>query len=148
MLWKTFSLGPDEVWSNQSKACLSKQNLVLLLRKHIYSYNRMRNLHLHIRTEYGEESKEIFHQWERLQLKMVSFQNYRCFTLRCLGEKVIPVGIKLKSHIKTPKGFQIIRRAEISLLNERVGSINNTIYMLKLQKDTCIRDLKETIAKT
>ena len=78
---------------------------------------------------------------------MVDFQNHRHFTLRCLGEKVIPVSIKLKSHVKIPKGFQIIRTAEISLLNERVRSINNTINMLSLQKDTCIRKLKEKIGE-
>ena len=105
----------------------------------------MRNLHLHISTEYDEESKEIFHQWERIQLKMADFQNHRCFTLRCLGEKVVPVSIRLKSQVKTPKGLQIIRRAEISLLNERIRSINNTINMLSQERDTCISRLKEKI---
>ena len=79
----------------------------------------MRNLHLHIRTEYDGESKEIFCHLERIQLKMADFQNHKCFTLRCLSEKVVPVSIKLKSQVKTPKGLQIIRKAEISLLNER-----------------------------
>ena len=45
------------------------------------------------------------------------------FTLRCLSEKVVPVSIKLKSQVKTPKGLQIIRKAEISLLNERIRLI-------------------------
>ena len=80
-------------------------------------------------------------------VEMADFQNHRDFTLRCLGEKVVPVSIKLKSHVKTPKGFQIIRRADISLLNERVRLINNTINMLSLQKDTCIRKLKEKIGE-
>ena len=76
---------------------------------------------------------------------MADFQNHRHFTLRCLGEKVVPVSIKLKSQVKTPKGLQIIRRAEISLLNERIRSINNTINMLSQEKDTCIRKLKEKL---
>ena len=105
----------------------------------------MRNLHLHIRTEYNGESKEIFHCLERIQLKMADFQNHRCFTLRCLSEKVVPVSIRLKSQVKTPKGLQIIRKAEISLLNERIRSINNTINMLSLESDTCIRRLKEKL---
>ena len=95
----------------------------------------MRNLHLHIKTEYGEENKEILGQWERIELKMVDFHNHRWFTLRCLSEKVTPVSINVKSHIQTPKGFHIIRRAERSLLNERVRMINNTINMLNMQKD-------------
>ena len=105
----------------------------------------MRNLHLNIRTEYDEESKEIFCRWERIQLKMVDFQNHRHFTLRCLGEKVVPVRMKLKSQVRTPKGLQIIRRAEISLLNERIRLINNTINMLRQERDTCIKKLKEKL---
>ena len=35
--------------------------------------------------------------------------------------------------LTSPKGLQIIRRAEKALLNERVRSINNTINMLKTQ---------------
>ena len=149
LLGKIFSLGPDEAWSNLSKACLSYQKIVLLLREHIDSYrNRMRNLHLHIRTECGEESKEIFLSMGKNTVKMADrFQNHRHFTLRCLGEKVVPVSIKLKSHVKTPKGLQIIRRAEISLLNERIRLINNTINMLRLEKDTCIRKLKEKLGE-
>ena len=105
----------------------------------------MRNLHLHIRTEYDGESKEIFCHLERIQLKMVDFQNHRRFTLRCLSEKVVPVSIKLKSQVKTPKGLQIIRKAEISLLNERIRLINNTTNMLSLESDTCMRRLKEKL---
>ena len=74
---------------------------------------------------------------------MADFQNHRWFTLRYLSEKVTPVSIKLKSHIKTPKGFLIIRRAERSLLNERVRMINNTINMMNMQKDTHISNLKQ-----
>ena len=76
---------------------------------------------------------------------MADFQNHRCFTLRCLGEKVVPVSIKLKSQVKTPKGLKIIKRAEISLLNERIRSINNTINMLNQEKDTCIKKLEEKL---
>ena len=76
---------------------------------------------------------------------MADFQNHRHFTLRCLGEEVVPVSIKLKSQVKTPKGLQIIRKAEIALINERVRSINNTFNMLSLEVDTCMRRLKGKI---
>ena len=107
----------------------------------------MRNLHLHIRTEYDEESREIFCQLERIQLKMADFQNHRHFTLRCLGKKVVPVSIKLKSQVKTPKGLQIIRKAEVSLLNERIRLINNTINMLGIEYDTCMKRLSQKLRK-
>ena len=57
------------------------------------------------------------------------------------------MSIKLKSQVQTPKGFQIIRRAERAILNERVRLINNTINMLSMQKDTCISKLKEKIGE-
>ena len=72
---------------------------------------------------------------------MADFANHRRFTLRCLTEDLVPVSICLKQNIKTPKGLQIIRKAERALLNERVRSINNTLNMLKSLRDTCIEEL-------
>ena len=48
---------------------------------------------------------------------------------------------------KHPKACKSLRPAETSLLNERIRLINNTINMLSLQKDTCIRKLKEKIGE-
>ena len=78
---------------------------------------------------------------------MADFQNHRRFSLRCLSEEVTTVSIRVKSNIKTPIGFQIIKRAEKTLLNERIRWINNTINMLSLQRDTCINNLKERIGE-
>ena len=76
---------------------------------------------------------------------MADFKNHKRFSLRCLSEDVIPVSIKLKSNIRTPKGQYIIRRAEKALLNEKIRSINNTINMLNHQRDTCKTDLEKRI---
>ena len=78
---------------------------------------------------------------------MANFKNHRRFTLRCISSNIIPVSVQLKSNIKTPKGRYIIRKAEKALLNERVRSINNTIYMFKWQIDTCIEELGKLIRK-
>ena len=72
---------------------------------------------------------------------MADFANHRRFTLRCLAEDLVPVSICLKQNIKTPKGPQIIIKAERALINERVRSINNTLNMLKFLRDTCIDEL-------
>ena len=37
------------------------------------------------------------------------------------------IQLNLKSNIRTPKGYYIIKKAERALLNERIRSINNTI---------------------
>ena len=78
---------------------------------------------------------------------MVDFSNHRRFSLRCLSEDIIPVSIRLRSNIKTPKDHHIIRQAEKALLNERIRSINNTINMLKVQVDTCKNHLENILDK-
>ena len=100
---------------------------------------------MHLSKEYGKETVKIFCQWEKIERKMADFANHRRFTLRCLKEDLVPVSICITKNIGTPKGFQIIRRAEKALLNERVRSINNTINMLKTQRDTCIDCLERVI---
>ena len=68
--------------------------------------------------------------WE---YKIADFENHCRFTLRCLSKDVIPVSVRLKSTIKTPKGRHIIRKVERALLNERVRLINNSLTMFKAQ---------------
>ena len=86
----------------------------------IYYLNRMRSIHLHLRREYGKENVNTFRQWEKIENKMADFSNHRRFSLRCFSQDLIPVSIRLRSTIKTPKGHQIIRKAERALLNERI----------------------------
>ena len=97
--------------------------------------------------EYGQESVETFRQWKKLEIKMVEFKNHRTFTLRCLSKGLIPVSIKLKTTVQTPKGNYIIRKAERMLMNERIRSINNMITMLNCQIDTCMNILEGMINK-
>ena len=90
---------------------------------------------------------KIFRQWEKLEYKMVAFQNHRIFSLRCLKEDLIPVSVKLKSNITTPKGRLITRKAERALLNKRIRSINNTTAMTTSKRDTCINSLLDIFSK-
>ena len=105
----------------------------------------MRNIHAKLILEYGQESVKILRQWEKLELKIVDFQNHWRFTLRCLSQDLIPVSIKLKTTVKTPKGIYIVRKAERMLMNERVRSINNMITIFRWQIDTCINSLGSCI---
>ena len=102
----------------------------------------MRSLHSFITTEYGIENVKLFWQWEKLECKMAIFKNHRRFSLRCLNQDVIPVSIRMKTNVKTPRGLYIVKRAERALLNERIRSVNNMINMLKMQIDTCMEQLK------
>ena len=108
--------------------------------------NRMRSLHMHLSIEYDRESVKIFHLWEKYERKMADFANHRRFTLRSLSKGLVPVSICLQKNITTPKGLQIIKRAERALLNERVRLINNTLKMLRYQRDTCIGQLRRVLS--
>ena len=82
---------------------------------------------------------------KNVEKKMANYRNHHRFTIKCLKSEVIPVSIRLKTNIKTSKGLQIIRRAEKQLLNEHIQSINNTLELLMLKRDTCIKELKDNI---
>ena len=88
---------------------------------------------------------DTFRQWEKIEKKMADFSNHQRFSMRCLSLDLIPVSIRLRSTIKTPKGRQIIKKAERAFLNERIRSINNTLNMLEKRRDTCIFQLEEKL---
>ena len=65
--------------------------------------------------------------------------------LRCLDSNIIPVSLRPKSNIKTPKAISIMKKIERALLNERVRTINNTIKMLECQCHTCRTELSRVL---
>ena len=78
---------------------------------------------------------------------MAAFQNHRIFSLRCLKEDLIPVSVKLKSNIRTPKARLITKKVERALLNKRIRSINNTLTMMRIKRDTCMKSLLDIFSK-
>ena len=61
-----------------------------------------------MKEEFGQRSIFLLGQWEKLEKKMANYRNHLRFTIRCLKNEVIPVSIRLKTNVKTSKGFQII----------------------------------------
>ena len=108
--------------------------------------NRMRSIHMKLNEEYGRENVRIFQQWEKYERKIVDFANHRRFTLRCLSKGLVPVSIHLTKNRRTPKGLQIIKRAERALMNERIRSINNTLNMVRSLRDACKNQLREVLS--
>ena len=53
---------------------------------------------------------------ERIEKKMVDFKNHRRFLLICLDNNIIPVSLKLRSNLKTPKAIKIIKKTERALV--------------------------------
>ena len=64
-------------------------------------------------------------------MKICDYQNHRRFSLRCLGNGIIPVSIRLKNNVRTQRSDNIIQRAERSLVNERIREVNITLDQLK-----------------
>ena len=102
-------------------------------------------IYIYIESEYGKKNVQTFRHWEKLEYKMADFENHHRFSLRCLSKDIIPVSVRLKSNIKTPKGRYIARKVERALLNERVRSINNSLTMFKIQQVTCINTLENAL---
>ena len=106
----------------------------------------MRNIHNIIGTEFGWENVATLRRWEHLEKKIANYKNYRRFTLRCMIQKITPNSLKLKSNIKTPRGRQLLQRAEKKLGNECVRAISNTIDTYTWLRDTCMEELKSQIS--
>ena len=107
----------------------------------------MRNLHLHLKEEFGEESVFLLQQWEKIEKKMVDFRNHRRFSLKCLSFGVIPVSIRLKTNVRTARGIEIIKKTERKLLNECIRSINNTIEMYMYERESLVLQFEEKLEK-
>ena len=64
-------------------------------------------------------------------MKICNYKNHRRFSLRCLGNDIIPVSIRLKNNVRIQRSDSIIHRAERSLLNERIREVNIILDWLK-----------------
>ena len=95
----------------------------------------MINIHKNIKEKYGLEALQQLHLWEKNIIRASNYKNHRIFTLKCIGQNLIPVSIRLKP-IKSKQNIsasvrKIIERAERQLMQDRVRGINSTIQASK-----------------
>ena len=107
----------------------------------------MRNLHLIILQEFGIEARHLLREWERLRLRSSDYKNHRIFSLRCIHQEVIPVSIRLKSTLDTPKAKKIIKKAEKDLLQARIKAINNILEQVDRETQECKAKLASIISQ-
>ena len=107
----------------------------------------MRNLHLIILQEFGIEARRLLREWERLRLRSSDYKNHRIFSLRCIHKELIPVSIKLKTTLDTPRARQIIRKAEKDLLQARIKAINNILEQVDRETQHCRAKLASIISQ-
>ena len=91
----------------------------------------MINLHKNIKEQYGLEAIQQLCEWKKNVIRASNFKNHRMFTLRCIGQNLIPVSIRLKP-VRSKQNIsasarKIIEKAEKQLMQDRVRSINKTI---------------------
>ena len=86
------------------------------------------NFFKHLRITYGKSCLDDIKQLEQSGLKVARYKNHLRFNLHCKHHSVTPVSLRLKSSVKGSAADTILRKAEKSLLNVRIGQ---TISKLK-----------------
>ena len=80
----------------------------------------MINLHKNIKEKYGLEALQQLHLWEKNVIRVSDYKNHRIFTLKCIGQNLIPVSIRLKPITSkqniSASARKIIERAEKQLM--------------------------------
>ena len=93
------------------------------------------NLFKNIRSVYGPEVVKKVRAVESLEKKVGRYQNHRVYSLRCKDEEVTPPSLKLKRPVNTRRGHEIIKKAERSLLQERIGNITRKLDNITEEKE-------------
>ena len=80
----------------------------------------MINLHKNIKEKYVLEAIQQLQLWEKSVIKASDFKDHRIFTLKCIGQNLIPVSIRLKplksKQFISANARKIIERAERQLM--------------------------------
>ena len=78
--------------------------------------NKDSNLISDLRNKYGEESVKSIRKWEIIVRKMADYRNHRRFMLRCIKASITPVSCKLENPLKSKKSYDIIHKAEKTII--------------------------------
>ncbi|XP_072038548.1 uncharacterized protein [Amphiura filiformis] len=93
------------------------------------------NFHASIRNDYGKDCLNNIRQLEKTGCKIARYRNHLRFSLHCKHQRITPVSLRLSSTVKGTKADNILRRAERSLLNVRIGQIVRKLDDLESEKD-------------
>ena len=96
----------------------------------------MRNLHKHIEKEFRKECLCWLMEWEHLE-KISNYKNHYRFTLKCIGQDIIPYSLKLKTPIYRLRAQENIHKAERKLLKECPRNISNNTALCGLDRNRC-----------
>ncbi|XP_072048289.1 uncharacterized protein [Amphiura filiformis] len=100
------------------------------------------NLHNCIRSQFGKDCLDIVRKLERVSLKIARYRNHLRFNLNCFNAHITPKSLHLSSAIKGYVANNILRKAERSLVNERIRQTNFTLDILHEQHQDCLVELR------
>ena len=62
--------------------------------------NKGSNLFKYLRDKGEEDIVKLLRNWEFIFKKMADYRNHRCFTLKCIKVRIIPVSCKIKNPLQ------------------------------------------------
>ena len=97
---------------------------------------RQSKLPVRLNHEYDRKIVDAFRVWEKMERKISTFRNHLYFTLHCKHHGVFPPSLTLKSSMTGPNADRILRRAQLSLMNERISEIKKQLQHFRNIKST------------
>ena len=98
-----------------------------------------------IKQQYCEPILLEARNLERTKIKYAKYTNHLCFSLRCHHNNLIPEDLRLKSRNRSSRSKQILNRANLQLLEERININYNRRNRLKINIDHQTQHLKSTL---
>ena len=93
------------------------------------------NLHKRINESVGKSGVKALRALEQQHLKLARYRNHLRFHLRCRDEKLTPRSLNIKNPINTKNAEDIVKRARMALVKERIRLITNNIKQLNTDID-------------
>ena len=92
------------------------------------------NFHERLKLDYGNDCLGNIRLLEKTGIKQSCFRNHLRFSLHCKHHDITPVSLCLSSCVKGKRAENILKRAEKSLLNVRIGQIIHKLDHLDREK--------------
>ena len=123
------------------KACLMLRNLHYMFEYITSEMNIINQLY----SGYDQETLKQMRNLEGLGDTLVKHRGAHIFNLQCLHEKVIPSACKIKLKNNNFAESNIIKRAELALINNRIRQCNKKSSKLRQEITECKRKIKNSI---
>ena len=84
-----------------------------------------------LRRDFGQLAVKAVRKLGEMEQKVARYRNHLVYNLRCRDEAVIPPSLRLKCPIPTKKAHDIVKKAQLDLVKERIRINSNKVSDLK-----------------